>query len=140
MTVNLVLLKKDGSKKVFLLQDGLTVIGRGRECNLRIPLESVSKKHCQLSLDGNTLKINDIGSRNGTFLNGRSIIEETDVNAGDKIRIGPLKFLLKIDGNPEDTANIDTTPIASVENTSAVGSSESDEFATQPEVDAAAET
>jgi len=46
------------------------------------------------------VKIRDLDSRNGTFLNGKRI-NETTVKAGDYIRIGPLTFLLQIDGKPE---------------------------------------
>ena len=101
MIVNLVLLKKDGKKKSFTLERTVTVLGRGGDCDLRIPIETVSKKHCQLSLDGQILKIRDLGSRNGTSLNDKEIKEEMVINAGDSIKIGPLKFILQIDGKPE---------------------------------------
>jgi len=60
----------------------------------------VSKRHCQLSRNEEDVKIRDLKSRNGTFLNGKRI-NETMVQAGDYIRIGPLTFLLQIDGVPE---------------------------------------
>jgi pSer/pThr/pTyr-binding forkhead associated (FHA) protein len=62
----------------------------------------VSRKHCQLSQNNEALKIRDFDSRNGTFLNGERIKEAT-VRAGDYIKIGPLTFLLQIDGEPKET-------------------------------------
>ena len=100
MDVNLVLFKKDGSQKAFSLPSDNTIIGRRHDCDLCIPLMDVSKRHCQLSRNEEDVKIRDLKSRNGTFLNGKRI-NETMVQAGDYIRIGPLTFLLQIDGVPE---------------------------------------
>ena len=100
MDVNLVLFKKDGSQKAFSLSSGTTIIGRRHDCDLCVPLMVVSKRHCQLSQNMEAVKIRDLDSRNGTFLNGKRI-NETTVKAGDYIRIGPLTFLLQIDGKPE---------------------------------------
>ena len=103
MDVNLVLLKKDGSHKNFPLPSSVTVIGRRHSCDLCIPLVSVSKKHCQLNLDDGVLKIRDLGSRNGTYLNSKRI-DNAAIKAGDSIKIGPLTFVLQIDGQPENFA------------------------------------
>jgi len=100
MEVNLVLFKKDGSQKAFSLPSDSTIIGRRHDCDLCIPLMVVSKRHCELNLNNEAVKIRDLDSRNGTFLNDKRI-KETMVKAGDYIRIGPLTFLLQIDGNPE---------------------------------------
>ena len=101
MDVNLVLFKKNGSQKIFSLPSNTTVIGRRHDCDLCIPLMSVSRRHCQLNLNKETLKIRDLGSHNGTYLNGERIDEAT-VQPGDYIEIGPLTFLLQIDGQPEE--------------------------------------
>jgi len=100
MDVNLVLFKKDGSQKAFSVPSDNTIIGRRHDCDLCIPLTVVSKRHCQMNLNKEAVKIRDLDSRNGTFLNGKRI-DETTVKAGDYIRIGPLTFLLQIDGKPE---------------------------------------
>lgn len=100
MDVNLVLLKKGGSQKSFSLPDSTTVIGRRGDCDLCIPLKTVSRKHCQLNQNNETINIRDLGSRSGTFLNGKRI-NEAAVKAGDYIRIGPLIFGLQINGQPE---------------------------------------
>ena len=100
MATNLVFLAKNGGQKVFPLSSNVTVIGRRRNCDLWIPLDSVSRRHCQLSVENGNLKIRDLGSRNGTFLNGNRI-EEDVARAGDFIQIGPVLFGLQIDGKPE---------------------------------------
>ena len=101
MDVNLVLFKKGGSQKSFSLPDSTTVIGRRGDCDLCIPLKTVSRRHCQLNQDKETINIRDLGSRSGTFLNGKRI-DEAAVKAGDYIRIGPLIFGLQINGQPEN--------------------------------------
>jgi pSer/pThr/pTyr-binding forkhead associated (FHA) protein len=101
MDVNLVLLKKNGSKKTFRLPDSVTVIGRRSNCDLYIPLTSVSRKHCQLNRHEAVLKIRDLGSRNGTYLNGKRV-DEAVIQAGDNVKVGPLTFTLQIDGQPEE--------------------------------------
>ena len=100
MHANLILFKKDGTQRAFPLSSEVTIIGRRHDCDLRIPLLPVSRRHCQLSKNNESLKIRDLGSRTGTFLNEKKI-DDTAARAGDYIRIGPLTFMLQIDGKPE---------------------------------------
>jgi pSer/pThr/pTyr-binding forkhead associated (FHA) protein len=102
MDANLVLFKKDGSQKAFSLPSDLTVLGRRHDCDLCIPLGVVSRRHCQLSQNNETVKIRDLDSKSGTFVNGKRISDAT-LQAGDYITIGPLTFLLQIDGEPKET-------------------------------------
>ena len=103
MDVNLVLFKKDGTKKNFSLPSNITIVGRRHDCDLCIPLMVVSRRHCQLSQNNESLKVRDLDSRSGTFLNSKRISEAT-VHAGDYITIGPLTFLMQIDGEPQKIA------------------------------------
>ncbi len=101
MNASLVLLKKDGSHKAFALSRGVMVIGRRTECDLRIPLPMVSRRHCELSLNKNVVELRDLDSTCGTFVNGKRVEGQTAVKAGDYLRIGPLTFVCQIDGKPE---------------------------------------
>ncbi len=101
MNASLVLLKKNGAYKAFPLPSAVTVIGRRSDCDLRIPLPVVSRRHCQLNLNKNALELRDLESRSGTFLNDKRVDGETAVKAGDYLRIGPLIFVCQIDGKPE---------------------------------------
>ncbi len=100
MDVYLVLFKNNGERKNFSLPDNVTVIGRRHDCDLQIPLPSVSRRHCQLSYNDGVLKIRDLSSRNGTYINGKRI-DDSIAKAGDYLKIGPLTFLLQINGQPE---------------------------------------
>ncbi len=101
MDVTLILFKKDGSQKAFPLPSSLTVIGRRHDCDLCVPLMTVSRRHCQLSLNSEVVKLRDLDSQVGTFLNNQRITEAA-VKAGDYITIGPLTFMVQIDGEPRN--------------------------------------
>lgn len=103
MNASLVLLRKNGACRDFPLSRGVTTVGRRGDCDLRIPLLVVSRKHCQLSQNEATVRLRDLGSRGGTFVNGKRVDEdkEVPVKAGDYIRIGPLTFVCRINGQPE---------------------------------------
>jgi len=120
MNANLVLLNKSGSHKTFALPHPVTVLGRRHDCDLRIPLATVSRRHCQVTLNSESPKLRDLGSRAGTFVNGRRIDPEKDVpvKAGDYIAIGPLTFVCQIDGKP---AKITPPPKASKRDASRSG-------------------
>jgi predicted component of type VI protein secretion system len=100
MKVNLVRFRKSGTQQVIELPSAVTVIGRRRNCDLRIPLHDISKRHCQINCDDGTLKIRDLGSKNGTLLNGLRITEAV-VQPGDWIQVGQIGFVFQIDGKPE---------------------------------------
>jgi pSer/pThr/pTyr-binding forkhead associated (FHA) protein len=66
-----------------------------------IPLGEISRKHCRIIKEADTLRIEDLGSSNGTFLNGKRI-QEAVLSAGDTVQVGPVVFVLQIDGEPAD--------------------------------------
>lgn len=107
MGVVMVMFRPDGQRRSFSVTRDMTVIGRREDCDLRIPLGDVSRKHCRLILDGDTIKIEDLGSSNGTYRNGERV-QQTELSAGDTIQIGPVVFVLQVDGYPADE---DLTPI-----------------------------
>jgi pSer/pThr/pTyr-binding forkhead associated (FHA) protein len=63
------------------------VIGRSRECDLRVADGNASRRHAEVTRDGEAYIIVDLGSTNGTELNGRRITRET-LSDGDRITIG----------------------------------------------------
>jgi predicted component of type VI protein secretion system len=104
MNASLVLLKKNGSHKAFPLPSNVTVVGRRHDCDLRIPLPTVSRRHFQISQNTESLKIRDLDSKGGTFINGERVNGDTVIKAGDYIRVGPVTFVCQIDGQPEKIA------------------------------------
>jgi pSer/pThr/pTyr-binding forkhead associated (FHA) protein len=74
-------------------------IGRGRGCEIQLPDISVSREHARIIHDQNGFVVEDLGSTNGTFVNGESVSRQT-LNSGDKIRVGRLhlEFQIREDG------------------------------------------
>ena len=101
MQAVLVMFRSDGERRSFSMARDMTVIGRREDCDLRIPLGEVSRKHCRILRDGDSLKLEDLGSSNGTFLNGQRV-QEALLTPGDTIQVGPVVFVLQVDGQPSD--------------------------------------
>ncbi|MBI1337633.1 MAG: FHA domain-containing protein [Phycisphaera sp.] len=122
MNVNLVMFKSDGSRRDFVVNKDRTLLGRTNNCDLRIPLSSVSRQHCEIRLDtaGHQLTAKDLGSSNGTFLNG-SRIQEAILNAGDEIQVGPVKFTVVIDGQPAQITPPKTSAVEAAKRESMAG-------------------
>jgi pSer/pThr/pTyr-binding forkhead associated (FHA) protein len=93
------LLVVDGSTNVkeVTLRRIRTVAGRKKGCKLRIRSELVSRIHCSLIRDGSRLSIKDLGSSNGTYVNGVRV-SEAALQSGDTIQIGPVKFVVQMIG------------------------------------------
>ena len=101
MGVVMVMFRPDGQRRSFSVTRDMTVIGRREDCDLRIPLGDVSRKHCRLILDGDAIKVEDLGSSNGTYRNGERV-QQAELAAGDTLQIGPVVFVLQVDGSPAD--------------------------------------
>lgn len=72
----------------FELTDGEFVIGRGDDCQLALDDALVSRRHAVLTVVGDDIYVDDLGSRNGVRVNGERITGRTRISDGDKIRIG----------------------------------------------------
>jgi pSer/pThr/pTyr-binding forkhead associated (FHA) protein len=101
MQIVLVMFRDNGQRRSFSLTRDVTVIGRREDCDFRIPLGEVSRKHCRLLRDGQRVRVEDLGSSNGTFVNGRRV-QEAELHAGDTLQVGPLAFVLQLDGQPDE--------------------------------------
>jgi diguanylate cyclase (GGDEF)-like protein len=74
--------------RVFSLRDGETVIGRGRDCHVRIDDAGASRSHARILVEEGRYILEDLHSTNGTFVAGRRI-EREELNSGDRIHVGP---------------------------------------------------
>jgi len=101
MQAVLVMFKSDGERRSFSVSREMTVIGRRQDCDLMIPLGEISRKHCRIIREADTLRLEDMGSSNGTFHNGRRV-QEAVLSAGDTIQVGPVAFVVQIDGVPAE--------------------------------------
>lgn len=81
------------------LPTGKFLIGREEDCHLRPNSDLVSRHHCVFTLDEYGLRLRDLGSTNGSFVNGEKIRGAVVLNAGDSVSIGKLEFQVII-GDP----------------------------------------
>jgi len=91
MEARLRVLSGPHSGETIEVRRGKLLIGREEDCHLRPESEFVSRHHCVLLLDDYTLRIRDLGSKNGTFVNGRRVgTGETILLHDDMISIGEM--------------------------------------------------
>jgi len=87
----------------WILASGRQVIGRGADCDCYVPDSTVSRKHAELEVSSSSsgLYITDLGSHNGTIVNGKKITTRTIVRPGDFITVGSVE--LRIVSDTDDT-------------------------------------
>jgi pSer/pThr/pTyr-binding forkhead associated (FHA) protein len=107
MDVNLVMFKENGQRKEFPVKSKSCVVGRREDCDLRIPLPAISRRHCKFIKGDLGLELKDLASSNGTFVNNQRI-QETILKAGDRVVVGPVVFIIQIDGDPADPKPVRT--------------------------------
>src|SRR4051794_21661918 len=92
MDYQLVIVRGRGATETITLGDGVTTVGRQDECQLRIKSSQVSRKHCEIFEKKGLLLVKDLGSSNGTFVNGKRIQEQRVLEPGDELTIGQVKL------------------------------------------------
>lgn len=82
----------DGAKGAIIRLKLPTTIGRGSESSLKVPSSQVSRSHCEIYEEDGLLAVDDLGSSNGTFINGEKIVDPTFLYPGDLLRVGNVKL------------------------------------------------
>jgi pSer/pThr/pTyr-binding forkhead associated (FHA) protein len=78
-----------------LLGEGEVVIGRSAYCSLVLDHETLSRVHASLRVVDDGVELSDLGSSNGTFVNGEIIQGPTRVRIGDEIHLGRVQIWLE---------------------------------------------
>lgn len=89
----------------FPLRQGETTIGRSPYCSIVVESASASRQHAALELRGAELTLTDLGSRNGTSVNGVRISVPTQVFPGDRIVIGSRELFVLSSPTNADSGN-----------------------------------
>src|SRR5438094_1243440 len=94
ITMNVYLLVVQGRPegKSLLFPRGEYLFGRGDECHIRPNSDWVSRQHCLLRVTSDQVVLRDLGSRNGTLVNGERVVGERPLAHGDQLQVGPLVF------------------------------------------------
>jgi len=74
------------------------VIGRDPQCQLRPASPMISKRHCALIQKDGKVYLKDFGSTNGSFVNDVQVKNAAQIKNGDKLKIGPLLFEVRLEG------------------------------------------
>src|SRR3954470_21010368 len=100
MNVKLVV-EQGGRRRAFTVRSDKAVLGRARGCAVRIPSAEVSRQHCRLTVEDGLVQVKDLGSVNGTLLNGRKIRGKEYVRPGDNLTVGPVTFVVEYELTPD---------------------------------------
>ncbi|XXY50636.1 protein kinase [Sorangium sp. So ce269] len=89
---DLVITAREGHGSSHAIADDVT-IGRDPYCELRLDHGLVSMRHAHLHVEGNVVTVLDLGSTNGTYVNGRHVLAPVRLEHGDELRVGNVTLL-----------------------------------------------
>ena len=80
------------------------VIGRAEDCHLQIGSRFVSRHHCELIVDDRdqVVRVRDLGSENGTYVNDAVVLDECELKDGDKLVVACVPFEVHIQGGDDE--------------------------------------
>jgi len=111
MKVQLVVVRGKPEGKIIPLVGPTFKIGRGETCHLRPNSEQVSREHAEFTINGEIIDVRDLGSRNGTLVNGKALTSDAyRLQDRDLVQVGPLTFAVSILDVPAEAAKAQTTP------------------------------
>lgn len=77
------------------LREGENILGREHDAAAWVDVHSVSRRHARIVVSGDVATLEDLGSKNGTFLKGESITTSRSLEDGDRFRIGTVEMTLR---------------------------------------------
>jgi pSer/pThr/pTyr-binding forkhead associated (FHA) protein len=96
-----------------LLSQSEFLIGRGADCDLRLRAARVSRHHCLLRTQAGGVTLADLGSSNGTFLNGQRVTSQAALRSGDLVQVGDFSFVVELgDEHPQPSTLTGTDSMA----------------------------
>jgi pSer/pThr/pTyr-binding forkhead associated (FHA) protein len=92
MQTKLIVASGKSAGRAIAIKRSTLLIGRAEDCDVRPLSEDVSRRHCAIHVGPADAWAEDLGSRNGTFVNGVKIKEKTKLADGDVVRVGALEL------------------------------------------------
>ena len=87
---------------------GEFMFGRGPECDIRPNSDLISRQHCLLQVSSTVATLRDLGSRNGTLINGQLLLGERILANGDAVQLGSLVLEVILDPKAMCASLVDT--------------------------------
>jgi len=84
-----------GRDREYPLPEGETVIGRGHQCGLRIASDQVSRVHARVRVEPGAVTLEDLGSKNGTRVNGKKLTGPATIADGDEVCLGSWRAVFR---------------------------------------------
>jgi predicted component of type VI protein secretion system len=122
----------------WLLFEGENSVGRSMANAVSLDLKGVSRHHCRIVISGDQATIEDLGSRFGTFVNGR-LVKEATLQPGDKIRLGDATLELSLAGQAPAAQPAPAPAETPAEGTAPAETASTEPAAPAPEHDTASE-
>lgn len=97
MVVRLKVMHGPSAGKEIKISKAPFVIGRQDDCHLRPKSDAISRRHCELVFGESQVIIRDLGSKNGTYVNGDRVMGDRVLKLGDHLKVGPLEFEVSFD-------------------------------------------
>jgi len=72
------------------------LIGRAKDCQLRLQSELVGRHHCVVLVQGRLIAVRDFGTKSGTLVNGERVKGEQELNSGDRLKVGNFEFEVQL--------------------------------------------
>jgi hypothetical protein len=100
MVTKLIVASGKSAGRSIAIKRNKLLIGRSEECDIRPLSEEVSRRHCAVIVGPADVWVQDLGSRNGTYVNGQRIDAKTKLADGDLIRVGSLELKVSCEAPP----------------------------------------
>jgi DNA-binding winged helix-turn-helix (wHTH) protein len=78
------------------LSEGENVLGRDRDAVVWLDSSTVSRRHARITIEGRKAKIEDLGSRNGTFVGGRKVDAPAPLTDRDEVKLGSVVMVFRV--------------------------------------------
>lgn len=105
--------------KQFTLNEGTAILGRGQDADIKLEDDLVSRKHCSITYDGSKVSVQDLGSTNGTFVDGNPV-QSFILGEDNRLQVGSMILKVEYDAAIEGTFDLKLYEASTLDNQTGV--------------------
>jgi DNA-binding winged helix-turn-helix (wHTH) protein len=94
------------TKRDWLLTEGPNIVGRDPECAVSVDSRTVSRHHARITVADGHVSVEDLRSKNGTFVNGVRVTDKVPVDDGHEIRVGSVRMIYRCRASADSTLSL----------------------------------